>query len=158
MAQRRGVQASTASAIRPELPSYRALGWRELSRGEDAWTGFLLSGVLWALFPMPDLTAEAAPGCPGPTGCSGHHAGLHPQYPASPPPWRPVRLRWPTPRTVVGRALRFIADPEGNRWEITWAPWATLGRAAAPCFLGLRTSASRCQHNVVLLARRSVPR
>jgi hypothetical protein len=26
---------------------YRALGWRELSVGDDAWTGFLLSGVLW---------------------------------------------------------------------------------------------------------------
>ena len=49
-------------------PSYRALGWRELSSGDDAWTGFLLGGVLWALFPLPDLTAEAAPGSRGPTG------------------------------------------------------------------------------------------
>jgi uncharacterized protein len=32
---------------------YRALGWRELSSGDDAWTGFLLSGVLLALSRCP---------------------------------------------------------------------------------------------------------
>jgi uncharacterized protein len=50
---------------------YRALGWRELPSGDDAWTGFLLGGVLLALFPLSDLTAEAAPGSHGPTGWSG---------------------------------------------------------------------------------------
>jgi hypothetical protein len=33
-----------------DTPSHRALGWRELA-SDDAWTGFLLGGVLWALFP-----------------------------------------------------------------------------------------------------------
>ena len=50
---------------------YRALSWPELSSGDDAWTGFLLGGILLALFPLPDLTAEAAPGSPAPTGWSG---------------------------------------------------------------------------------------
>ena len=50
---------------------YRALGWPELSSGDYAWTGFLLGGILLALFPLPDLTAEAAPGSHGPTGWSG---------------------------------------------------------------------------------------
>jgi uncharacterized protein len=50
---------------------YRALGWPELPSGDDSWTGFLLGGVLLALFPLPDLTAEPAPGSHGPTGWSG---------------------------------------------------------------------------------------
>jgi len=41
---------------------YRALGWPELPSGDETWTGFLLGGVLLALFPLRDLTAEAAPG------------------------------------------------------------------------------------------------
>jgi uncharacterized protein len=40
---------------------YRTLGWPELPNGDDSWTGFLLGGVLLALFPMSDRTAEAAP-------------------------------------------------------------------------------------------------
>ena len=32
---------------------YRALGWRELPSSDDAWTGFLLGGVLLALFRCP---------------------------------------------------------------------------------------------------------
>jgi uncharacterized protein len=34
---------------------YRALGWRELPSGEDAWTGFLLGDVLLA----PDRAVAA---------------------------------------------------------------------------------------------------
>ena len=50
---------------------YRTLGWPELPSGDDTWTGFLLGGVLLALFPLRDLTAEAAPGSADPTGWSG---------------------------------------------------------------------------------------
>src|SRR5262249_59245429 len=50
---------------------YRTLGWPELSGGDDTWTGFLLGGVLLALFPIRDLTSEAAPGNADPTGWSG---------------------------------------------------------------------------------------
>ena len=50
---------------------YRALGWPELSSGDDSWTGFHLGGVLLALFPLSDLTAEAAPGTDDPNEWSG---------------------------------------------------------------------------------------
>ena len=49
---------------------YRALGWPELPSGDKTWTGFLL-GVLLALFPLRDLTAEAAPRSGNTTGWSG---------------------------------------------------------------------------------------
>ena len=32
-------------------PFYRALGWPKAPSGDDTWTGFLLGGVLLALFP-----------------------------------------------------------------------------------------------------------
>ena len=116
---------------------YRTLGWPELSDGDDTWTGFLLGGVLLALFPERDLTAEAAPGSPAPTGWSGVtlactvdtrdevdrafsaavSAGATPIAAA-------------TDRPLGGRSA-FIADPEGNRWEITWGPEATFDERGA---------------------------
>ena len=109
---------------------YRALGWPELASGDDSWTGFLVGGVLLALTPMNDLTAEAAPGSGEPTGWAGvtlacsvrtreevHTAfttavaaGATPVADANDRPW--------------GGRSAFIADPEGNRWEITWSPRA----------------------------------
>ena len=111
---------------------YRRLGWPELPIGDDTWTGFLLGGVLLALFPMSDLTDEAAPGSPAPTGWSGVTlactaatreevdtafdsavaAGATPVAAATDRPW--------------GGRSAFVADPEGNRWEITWGPGATF--------------------------------
>jgi len=116
---------------------YRTLGWPELSDGDDTWTGFLLGGVLLALFPERDLTAEAAPGSPAPTGWSGVTlactvdtrdevdraftaavtAGATPVAAATDRPW--------------GGRSAFIADPEGNRWEITWGPRATFDERGA---------------------------
>jgi uncharacterized protein len=111
---------------------YRALGWPELASGDDTWTGFLLGGVLLALFPLRDLAAEAAPGSPDPAGWAGVTlactastregvdtafaaavaAGATPVAEATDRPW--------------GGRSAFIADPEGNRWEITWSPRATF--------------------------------
>ena len=111
---------------------YRALGWPELTSSDDSWSGFLLGGVLLALFPMPDLTAEAAPGSAEPTGWAGVTlactvesrddveavfaaavaAGATPVAEATDRPW--------------GGRSAFVADPEGNRWEITWGPEATF--------------------------------
>jgi catechol 2,3-dioxygenase-like lactoylglutathione lyase family enzyme len=116
---------------------YRGLGWPELSSGDDSWTGFLLGGVLLALFPMGDLTAEAAPDSAPPAGWAGVTlactvdsrdevdlayvaavaAGATPVAAATDRPW--------------GGRSAFIADPEGNRWEITWGPSATYDSRGA---------------------------
>jgi uncharacterized protein len=116
---------------------YRGLGWAELPNGDETWTGFLLGGVLLALFPMGDLTAEAALGSPEPTGWSGVSlacavdtrdevercfaaavaAGATPVAGPSDRPW--------------GGRSAFIADPEGNRWEIVWGPRATVDARGA---------------------------
>jgi hypothetical protein len=116
---------------------YRALGWPEVTSSDDSWTGYLLGGVLLALFPVRDLTAEAAPGSPDPTGWAGVTlactvegrdevdatfraavaAGATPVAEGTDRPW--------------GGRSAFIADPEGNRWEITWGPRATFDERGA---------------------------
>jgi catechol 2,3-dioxygenase-like lactoylglutathione lyase family enzyme len=116
---------------------YHALGWPELKGGDDTWTGFMLGGVLLALFPIRDLTAEAAPGSADPGGWSGVTlactvdtrdevetafaaavaAGATPVAEATDRPW--------------GGRSAFIADPEGNVWEITWGPGATFDARGA---------------------------
>jgi catechol 2,3-dioxygenase-like lactoylglutathione lyase family enzyme len=108
---------------------YRSLGWPELPIGDNSWTGFLLGGVLLGLFPMSDLTAEAAPDSPAPTGWSGvtlactvntqdEVDGVFEAAVAAGA--TPVAAA--TDRSWGGRSA-FIADPEGNRWEITRSPW-----------------------------------
>jgi uncharacterized protein len=111
---------------------YRALGWPELTSSDDSWTGFLLGGVLLALFPVRDLTAEAAPGSPDPAGWSGVtlactvgsrdevDAAFDAAVAAGATP-----VAGGTDRPWGGRSA-FVADPEGNRWEITWGPRATF--------------------------------
>jgi uncharacterized protein len=116
---------------------YRALGWPELASGDDTWTGFLLGGVLLALFPLDDLTEEAAPGSAARAGWSGVTlacavdtrdgvdtafaaavaAGATPVAEANDRPW--------------GGRSAFVADPEGNRWEITWGPRAAFDQRGA---------------------------
>ena len=110
---------------------YRALGWPELRNGDETWTGFILGGVMLALFPMADLTAEAAPGSGEPTGWSGVtlactvdtrdevDSAFAAAVAAGATP-----VAGATDRSWGGRSA-FIADPEGNRWEITWGPAAT---------------------------------
>ena len=111
---------------------YRQLGWPELTSADDTWSGFLLRGVLLALFPLRDLTAEAAPGSPDPSGWSGFtlactvdsrdavDATFAAAVAAGATP-----VAEATDRGWGGRSA-FIADPEGNRWEITWGPRATF--------------------------------
>ena len=111
---------------------YRALGWPELPDGDDTCTGFLLGGVLLALFPMDDLTAEAAPGSVTPTGWSG--VTLACAVDARDEVDRAFTAAVSAGATAVAAATdrpwggrsAFIADPEGNRWEIIWGPKATF--------------------------------
>jgi catechol 2,3-dioxygenase-like lactoylglutathione lyase family enzyme len=116
---------------------YQGLGWPELPIGDDSWTGFHLGGVLLALFPMSDLTDEAAPDSPAPSGWSGvtlactvdTREDVDTAFDAAVAAGAtPVATA--TDRSWGGRSA-FIADPEGNRWEITWSPRATFDARGA---------------------------
>jgi uncharacterized protein len=116
---------------------YRRLGWPELPIGDNSWTGFLLGGVLLSLFPLSDLTAEAAPDSSAPTGWSGVTfactVGTRDEVDSA---FDAAVTAGATPvgaatdRSWGGRSA-FIADPEGNRWEITWSPRATYDARGA---------------------------
>jgi catechol 2,3-dioxygenase-like lactoylglutathione lyase family enzyme len=108
---------------------YETWGWEALEYSTDEYVAFDLAGVVVAFFPADRLAEEAAPGA----------------RPAS-DGWPPVTLAvniiekedvdrvWraavaagatgvhaPVDRPWGGRS-GYVADPEGNRWEILWFP------------------------------------
>jgi catechol 2,3-dioxygenase-like lactoylglutathione lyase family enzyme len=111
---------------------YRGLGWTEVPESSDEFAGFLLGGVLLGLFPLSELAAEAAPDADVPGGWAGitlacnvdAHEQVDEAFAAmvaagATPVAEPVDRPW-------GGRSGYIADPEGNRWEIAWARGATF--------------------------------
>jgi catechol 2,3-dioxygenase-like lactoylglutathione lyase family enzyme len=111
---------------------YGGLGWSEIPGSDDGWVGFLAGGVLLTLYPLPALAEEAAPGEPLSSGFSGVTLACNvdgaEQVDASfaaavvagaTPVAEPVDREW-------GGRSAYIADPEGNRWEIAWASGAVF--------------------------------
>ncbi|WP_280414191.1 VOC family protein [Nocardia carnea] len=120
---------------------YRALQWEEVPGGDDQWTGFLLGGVLLALYPDTELAAEAAAGAA--VGWSGVTLACNVDSPEQVDSAFAAAVRAgaevvaePVDRPWGGRS-GYIADPEGNRWEIAWAPGARFdARGALTGFSG----------------------
>lgn len=111
---------------------YRGLGWPEVPPSGDSWAGFLLGGVLLALYPLDELSAEAAPDRSVPAGWSGITLACNVDsaeqvdiafaaavVAGATPVAEPVDRVW-------GGRSAYIADPEGNRWEIAWASSAVF--------------------------------
>ena len=111
---------------------YRGLGWAEVPPSDDSWVGFLLGGVLFALYPLDELAAEAAPDRPAPAGWSGitlacnvdSAAQVDTAFAAAVAAGA-TSVAEPVNRPWGGRSAYF-ADPEGNRWEIAWASSAVF--------------------------------
>ena len=122
----------------PELRRfYRSLGWEEVPGGGEDWAGFLLGGVLLALYPAKDLAAEAARGAPSPAGWPGFTLACNVDDPHQVGSAFAAAVRAgakvvaePVERPWGGRSA-YIADPEGNRWEIAWAPSARFDERGA---------------------------
>lgn len=116
---------------------YSGLGWPEVPGGGDNWVGYLLGGVLLTLYPLDELAAEAAPDLPVPAGWSGVtmscnvdseeqvDSAFRAAVGAGATP-----VAAPVPREWGGRSA-YIADPEGNRWEIAWASSARFDERGA---------------------------
>lgn len=108
---------------------YGSWGWAERDGGTDEFAQFDVGSVRLALYPLDLLGEEAAPGCPPPDS-----------------DWNGVTLAINVPsqqlvdevvnaatasgaRIITGPIDRewggysgYIADPEGQRWEIAWLP------------------------------------
>jgi catechol 2,3-dioxygenase-like lactoylglutathione lyase family enzyme len=119
---------------------YSGLGWDEVEGSDDSWVAYLLGGVLLALYPADELAREAAADDLGAGAGAGVGAGVG--------VWSGATLACnvdsaeevdiayaaaitagataiaaPSSREWGGRS-GYIADPEGNRWEIAWASTA----------------------------------
>ncbi|MBU2665515.1 VOC family protein [Actinoplanes bogorensis] len=123
---------------------YRGLGWPEADGADDGWSSFLLGGVLLALFPVGDLAAEAVPEGAAPLGgwsgvtlaCNVDSRDEVGTAYAAAVAAGATAVAEPVDRPWGGRS-GYIADPEGNRWEIAWAGGARFdGRGALLAFGG----------------------
>ena len=109
---------------------YNGLGWQEAPNSDDGWAAFLLGGVILALYPLEGLGAEAAPGELPPSGgtwngitlavCVDRPEEVEEAFATAveagaTPVAEPQQREW-------GGRSGYVADPEGNRWEIAWTP------------------------------------
>ncbi|WP_431316521.1 VOC family protein [Streptomyces murinus] len=110
---------------------YRALGWAELPGGDDGRVGFLLAGVLLVL--RPAAGTDGAVGGAMLTCTVTGPRQVDSACVAAVAAGATV-LAEPADHPEGGRSA-CVADPEGNRWEIAWAPlarWRTEGGQAPP--------------------------
>jgi predicted lactoylglutathione lyase len=109
---------------------YRSWGWIEDDGGSEDFVCFTTGSVAVALYPVERLRDEAAPGSAVPTSgvwngvtlsmnfltraevdtavATALEAGADLVHP-------PVDRAW-------GGYSGYVSDPEGNRWELAWAP------------------------------------
>jgi uncharacterized glyoxalase superfamily protein PhnB len=104
---------------------YQALGWPETSAGSDEFTAFQTGGAVLALYGADALTGESGGADNGPSGfalalnvetkeqvddvmAAMVAAGAFLATPAADQHW--------------GGRSGYVADPEGNRWEVAWNP------------------------------------
>ena len=109
---------------------YTAMGWTENAGSSDDFASFTAGSVRLALYPLEALGAEAAPGARAPEqgGWNGTTLAVNlPSREQAERAWRaavdagaeavapPVAREW-------GGFSGYVADPEGNRWEVAYAP------------------------------------
>ncbi len=116
---------------------YSGLGWSQVSESDDTWAGFLLGGVLLALYPIDALAAEAGvllaerSGFSGLTlACNVDSEGQVDEAFTAAIAAGATAIAEPTRREWGGRSA-YVADPEGNRWEIAWASSAVFDSRGA---------------------------
>lgn len=108
---------------------YASWGWQERDGGSDEFAQFEMGPLRFALYPLDLLGAEAAPGLAAPaTGWNGVALAINvacrdavdEAYAAATKVGAqsiapPVEREW-------GGYSAYVADPEGQRWEIAWLP------------------------------------
>ena len=123
--QRVSIVTVGARNLRSLRAFYTRWGWIETSDASEHWTAFDVGGWLLSLYPIDSLGQEAAPDAPTPeAGWSGVTFAINVQsevdlramydeaVAAGATPTTPVTRRdW-------GGISGYVADPEGNRWEL----------------------------------------
>lgn len=115
---------------------YRRLGWPEVATSSDEFASFNTGGAILALFPFEELAKDGRvpPGARR-TDFRGVTLAINvPSREEVDAVTEQVRsvgariTREPEDAAWGGRSAYF-ADPEGNLWEIAWAPGTTLDDA-----------------------------
>jgi hypothetical protein len=118
---------------------YSGLGWPELDGSDDNWAAYLLGGVVLAIYPKAELDQEATPAEGGPGGFTlamnvDREAQVDEVFHEACSKGARA-LAEPQDRPWGGRS-GYIADPEGNRWEIAWNPGVVIGPAGEVASFG----------------------
>ncbi len=104
---------------------YARWGWTETEDASECWSAFDVGGWLLSLYPINLLGDEAAPDAPTPeAGWNGvtlainvqSEADLRAMYDAATAAG--AALVAPVSRREWGGMSGYVADPEGNRWEL----------------------------------------
>jgi catechol 2,3-dioxygenase-like lactoylglutathione lyase family enzyme len=122
---------------------YRRLGWQPSVETSD-YAAFALRGTVLALFPIEKLAADSGAAADPPRGGIRFSIGVLVQSPAE------VDALIERVRAAGGRITKepvaaehfegrsaYFADPEGNHWEVAWAPADNKVVAAAARAAGL---------------------
>lgn len=121
---------------------YKALGWEELPGSRGDWVGFLVGGVVLALYPRAALSEETGAGMYG----GGFTLAVNVDSPQEVDAAYEAALTMgaaavaePQERHWGGRSAYF-ADPEGNRWEVAYNETAVFGERGEVVGFGKDTS------------------
>jgi uncharacterized glyoxalase superfamily protein PhnB len=122
---------------------YRALGFPEAAASSDEWAAFRLAGIYLCLWGLDELGAEAAPDEPAPAqGWNGVTLAINvatrdevDEVYAAAVAAGATSIAAPTDR-VYGPRAGYVSDPEGNRWEIVWAPGTDIDEGGLLTGLG----------------------
>jgi hypothetical protein len=108
---------------------YRGLGWPERHTSTDEFASFYLDGAILALFPFDELAKDGnVPAGDVGTAFRGVTAAINveskEQVDGTIAELRSMRARiTKEPRDEVwGGRSAYFADPEGNLWEVVYAP------------------------------------
>jgi len=121
---------------------YKGLGWTAAIEVGDEFAAFHLGGVVLALFPADQLTEEAALTGDEGSGIAAMTLALNvDQSEDVDRVWAAAVERGAQPIAepvdrVWGGRSGYVADPEGNRWEIAWAPFASFDEKGAVAGFG----------------------
>lgn len=112
---------------------YGAWGWVERDGSDDEFAQFDVGRVRLALYPLDLLGEEAAPGC-DPPGSDWNGITLAINVGSRALVDEVFRTAIASGARVVAAPIdrewggysAYVADPEGQRWEIAWAPGLDL--------------------------------
>lgn len=112
-----------------------ALGWSELPGADEHWVAYLVGGVILSLYPSDALAEEAGTADTASAVQKGELFTLGCNV-ESREQVDVVFSEWLRAGAVVGAAPTdrpwggrsgYVFDPEGNVWEIAWAPGLRFG-------------------------------